>query len=212
MTRLIVVRHGRSEANISRMYACHTDTPLSDFGRRQAELLADHLVANEQIDAVYASDLSRAADTVRPTAARLGLSVITTERLREIKAGQWENLPYDELQTTHAAAFQRFKDDPLRAGCPDGESVRDVYARVIGYVKELAEQNEGKTLLIGSHWYPVLSLVTEALFGSAEGLDEKNGPKNASIQILRYEKGRFIPELINYTDHLADLSSAAPMS
>ena len=77
MTRIILVRHGQSEANLAHRWAAGaTDTKLTALGKKQAELLADYLTAHERIDAIYASPLSRATDTVRPTAERLGLSVI----------------------------------------------------------------------------------------------------------------------------------------
>src|SRR4051812_18126942 len=64
VTRLFLVRHGATTASAEDRFAGAIDTPLSEEGRRQATLLGDRL-AKEQIDAVYASPMSRAMETAR---------------------------------------------------------------------------------------------------------------------------------------------------
>ena len=41
MTKLLIIRHGQSEANLQGVFVGHTDSPLSDLGKRQAEVTAD---------------------------------------------------------------------------------------------------------------------------------------------------------------------------
>jgi broad specificity phosphatase PhoE len=62
MLKLSLVRHGEIEWNAQNRYQGQSDIPLSDVGRRQVELLADHL-RGASFDAVYASDLKRAWET-----------------------------------------------------------------------------------------------------------------------------------------------------
>ena len=57
MTTLLLVRHGETDWNAEGRLQGHTDTPLNDYGRRQARALADGLAA-ERLDAIYASDLA----------------------------------------------------------------------------------------------------------------------------------------------------------
>ena len=64
---LLLVRHGQSAGNARRVFSGSADVPLTATGRAQAAALADRL-AHEPIAAVYASPLSRARDTARPTA------------------------------------------------------------------------------------------------------------------------------------------------
>ena len=107
MTRLIVIRHGFSQNNAVRRFTGQADVPLSDIGREQALCVADYLTKNEQIDAIYASDLSRAVDTVAPTAGRLGLSVIPEPALWEtdverICAASSAEIPYSAIALNRA--------------------------------------------------------------------------------------------------------------
>lgn len=50
--RIYLIRHGRQNSPL-----CNVNVPLSDAGRRQAELLGERL-KKESIDAVWSSDLT----------------------------------------------------------------------------------------------------------------------------------------------------------
>ena len=72
-TRIILVRHGETDWNAERRWQGHSDRPLNEAGRRQAEELAARL-DGAPIDAVYSSDLLRAHETARLLAEPRGLT------------------------------------------------------------------------------------------------------------------------------------------
>lgn len=87
MRRLIVVRHGESEANV--VGSLHTSVPgpgLTAPGFAQAEALVDAL-AGEDVRAVWASTMTRARETAAPLAAARGLEVRVVDGLRECYLG-----------------------------------------------------------------------------------------------------------------------------
>ena len=210
MTRILMVRHGQSEANVAHLFAAHTDAALTDLGRKQADAIADYLAAQEKIDAVFASDLSRAMDTVRPTATRFGLTVTPVRELREIGAGVWENEPYQLLREQYADDYAVWKNTPALACPTGGERVADLYTRVNAAVLRLAAENEGKTILLGSHWTPVLAVIAHALVKDVSGMTVENTPLNAAIHVFEYENGVLTPKELNITAHLAALPPAPP--
>src|SRR5919205_4262120 len=91
MTTLLLVRHGETDWNADGRLQGQTDRPLSDFGRRQARQLAQELV-DEELEAIYASDLARARETAEIIGERLGLAVVLDADLREKDWGTWEGL------------------------------------------------------------------------------------------------------------------------
>jgi len=95
-TTLLLVRHGETDWNAEHRWQGHTDVPLNERGREQARALAEQLAA-EPVDAIYASDLSRARATAEVVAERLGLPVTVDPELREIDVGSREGLTGEEV-------------------------------------------------------------------------------------------------------------------
>ena len=91
MTTLLLVRHGETDWNAEGRLQGHTDRPLTDYGRRQAQQLAEEL-EREEIDAIYSSDLARARETAQIVGERLALPVELDPELREKDWGTWEGL------------------------------------------------------------------------------------------------------------------------
>ncbi|MFI5955879.1 histidine phosphatase family protein [Cryptosporangium sp. NPDC051539] len=88
MRRLIVVRHGQSEANVDGSLHCTVPGPqLTDRGRQQAEELAEAL-ATEDVRAVWCSTMTRAAQTAAPVASAKGLSVREHDGFKEAYLGE----------------------------------------------------------------------------------------------------------------------------
>lgn len=80
--KLYVARHGETEWNRLNKVCGRTDSPLTDTGLRQAQLLADKL-DDCPIDVIIASPLSRAQKTAQAVAQRKHLQVVTDDRLIE---------------------------------------------------------------------------------------------------------------------------------
>ncbi len=210
MTRFIMIRHGFSEANKEHRFAGHSDFALSDLGKIQAEKCAEAL-KNEKIDAIYASDLKRAYDTAVPVARAHGLPIIPHEGLREIFAGEWEGRTFEELNEEYPHDFGvLWKTDVGRARPTGGESVAELFERVIATLGEIAAENDGKTICIATHATPIRSVCTAAEGGRAEDMSRLGWMPNASISLFEYENGRFTAVYTGHIDHLGDLSTFLP--
>ena len=70
-TRILAIRHGETAWNVDTRLQGHLDIPLNDVGLRQAQHLAQALAQRDPIEAIYASDLSR-AHTPAQTIAQAG--------------------------------------------------------------------------------------------------------------------------------------------
>lgn len=96
MTRLLLIRHGQSEWNAEGRWQGQADPPLTDLGRAQAHHAARSLGA---VDAIFSSDLQRAAETATIIAAELGVGpLVLDEGLRERDAGEWSGLTRPEIE------------------------------------------------------------------------------------------------------------------
>ena len=155
MTQLLIIRHGQSCANLDGVFVGHVNSPLSDLGKDQAEATANYIVSNYHVDAVYASDLERAFYTGNAVAQKLGLPITADDQLREIFAGDWEGVKFDDLSANYGEPYQLWLRDIGMAQCPNGESVAQLQNRFVGALRRIAQEHDGETVVIASHATPI---------------------------------------------------------
>lgn len=112
MKKLYFVRHGQSEMNVLGHFAGHTDTPLTEEGKRQAQQAGREL-KNKKIDIIVSSPLSRAHDTAKLIAKEIGYhpkEIRTTDLLRERFYGTAEDTPYSKDEG-HLENFEGFETE-----------------------------------------------------------------------------------------------------
>lgn len=168
MTTLLLVRHGETDWNAEGKLQGHTDRPLNDFGRRQANTLADRL-AGEEIAAIYSSDLARAKETAEIVGARIGVPVVVDPDLREKNWGTWEGLTGDER---------------LRVEF-EGESTEEHRNRTLGAIARIVERHPGERVVVVTHGGSVRR-VQAAVSGFALPVIE-----NCSVWAVAHEDGIF---------------------
>lgn len=192
MTSLILCRHGRTDWNEQGFYQGQTDVPLNAEGRRQASVLAE-LLRDERIDAIYASDLSRAADTAEAIARLHGLRVVRDPRLREIYQGEWEGLTAPEIRTRYGPLLDRWESTPLEVTLPGGESIADVRRRSLEALREILARHRWGPACIVTHKVTLTILRCE-LTGDALEPALRRLPPNASFELLEIPPALGEPE------------------
>ena len=201
-TRVIVVRHGQTAWNAATRIQGQLDIPLDETGRWQAQRLAQAL-ARESLDAVYSSDLGRAAQTAQAVATAAGLHLVTDRGLRERHFGAFEGLTYDEIAARWPDESRRWRQREVDFAPGDGESLRDFYVRSVGCAERIAAGHPGQTILLVAH-----GGVLDCLYRAAARIDLQGARSwllgNASINRLLYTDAGFT--LVGWSDtaHLDD--------
>ncbi len=110
--RLYLLRHGQTDSSKNKLFYGHTDTPLNDAGRREAEEAGETL-KDIAFAAAYASPLSRAKETARIVmrANRHPVEIARDEDLKEIHFGAWEGMKDGEIEAQFAEERQKYLDD-----------------------------------------------------------------------------------------------------
>ena len=109
MTKLILVRHAQSEANAKRIFAGHTDFPLSELGYLQAKASAEYS-KKFNISCIYSSDLSRTMQTAEHFSKIHNLPIIPKKELREIYAGEWDGMALAEIKERYQDRYSHWCD------------------------------------------------------------------------------------------------------
>jgi len=126
------------------------DTPLDALGRWQAQQLAQAL-AHEPIDAVVASDLSRAMDTAAPLAGARALPVQRERGLRERSFGLFEGFTYADIARHWPDDTARWRARDPAFAPPKGESLAAFYERCVGVAERLIDQHAGRVVVWVTH-------------------------------------------------------------
>lgn len=149
-TRLFLIRHGQVEGFETRRYNGQGNVPLTAFGRQQLETVAKRL-AGVPLDAVWSSDLDRSRYGAEQLARPRGLQVIFSESLRELHAGDWEGLAWEELQSLYPTEWQSRLADIVNYRIPGGESFLDAASRVRGVLARLLAAHPGQNVALVAH-------------------------------------------------------------
>ncbi|MFJ5260398.1 histidine phosphatase family protein [Streptomyces sp. NPDC088387] len=175
--RLLLIRHGQTTANVR--FLLDTAVPgagLTDLGRQQATALTE-VLADEDIEAVYVSTLTRTQDTAAPLAAARGLEVRVRDGVREVAAGDLEMLPGDtERGQTYMRTVFAWMSGDTGVRMPGGESGDEVLARYDAVVAEAAASGAG-TVAVFSHgavirlWAAVRAGNVDVDFAATHGLE-----------------------------------------
>jgi len=182
---LVLVRHGETEWSRTGKHTGRTDVPLTEEGRRQAELLAVSL-AGRRFDRVLTSPLSRAAETCR--LAGFEQVAETREDLVEWDYGEYEGLTTPEIR--------RERPDWVlwRDGCPGGESPEQVGERLDRVLEEVRASTGHVALFAHGH---VLRVLAVRWLGLAPADGARLALSTATVSVLGWERETAVVRLWN---------------
>jgi broad specificity phosphatase PhoE len=210
MTRLILVRHGETEANVSQIWHGALDAPLTPQGEAQVAAVSARLAAlhaETPIEHFYVSPLSRARITAQAIADAIGLEPEIEEGLQEMSIGDWEGRTFAHLRDVDRL-WERWKADPSFAP-PNGESPLLFTTRVPGTFQKLVEAHPGETILVVSHGGVISNLLAQWL-GKGPHDWQRWDPANCSITILDQQGDGWQAYCLNDIDHLQDIGYLDP--
>jgi len=201
--KLLLIRHALSVANAEGRLQGQTESPLSREGREQAQALAQRLLHEEwDISAVYASDLSRAAETAQIVASCFGLPVVLDERLREYDSGVLNGIIWRDVEFLYPEIwqgyYQRNEWVPI-PGEEGNEAFRTRLAAALAGI--LAEHEKDPAVVVISHGGS-LAMILAYLLGLETRRPLPFHFGNASLTTVEFRRGRPILSLQNDTCHL----------
>lgn len=189
MTTVLLVRHGRTEANTAGVLAGWTPgVRLDETGRTQAEQLARQL-APVPLAAIVSSPLERCRETAAMVRkGRPGLRVRADRRLGEVRYGEWEGRPLSELGKE--PLWKTVQSHPSAARFPGGESLAELQARAVAAIRSWnSELGADATYLVCSHGDVLKSIVADAL-GLHLDLFQRIQIDPCSLTVVRYTELR----------------------
>ncbi len=176
MSYLILVRHGISEWNKLGLWTGWKDVELSPEGYDEAKRAAES-IRDMKIDKAYTANLKRTTETTRTILEELHipeLEVVVTPTLRERNYGELAGQNKWEVKEKYGdeqfMKWRRGWDEPI----PGGESLKDVYDRMLPYYQEHVEPElkSGKNILVSASGNSLRALVKYLESITDEGVAE----------------------------------------
>ncbi|MBE9166436.1 histidine phosphatase family protein [Pleurocapsales cyanobacterium LEGE 06147] len=167
-TRVILVRHGRSNYNDWGKYqGCSDESILTEKGRKSAYQTGLAL-QKFTFDAIYTSPLKRVRQTTEEIIAALNTlsnkqlpSVFIDDKLIEINMSVWEGLFYEDVKKNFAEDYCRWREKPhLFSFQQNNKKQKDntayfplleLYERAKQFWQEILAKHRGQTILIVAH-------------------------------------------------------------
>jgi broad specificity phosphatase PhoE len=152
MTRILLIRHGRTAWNKEERFRGREELPLDEVGHAQARALASRL-ADEfpSLKAIYTSPLRRARQTAAPIATALNLTVEAHPGLIDIDYGDWQGLTHAEVSARNPILYQTWVVAPAQVRFPGGETFSEVRLRARAAMDGIAAHHPDQTIALVSH-------------------------------------------------------------
>ena len=183
-----MIRHGETYDNLSRKYS-GKDTRLTDKGIEEIEE-TKRLIKKFTYDTAYVSPLLRAKETQEI----LGIEAIEDERIKEIDFGKFVGHDFNGLGKTYKEERDYWIEDYIHNRPLGGESIVDLYKRVVGFVEE--KVLEDRDILLICH-DGVIKSILGWVFDRYDYFF-KFKLDNGSISVVRIEEGFKFIERLNY--------------
>jgi len=204
VTELILVRHGQQAWRYARggPVGDTIDPPLSDVGRRQAELVGLRF-STERVDVVYASPLQRAYDTGYQIARHHGLTPVVIEDLREVEL--YRDIPPDKSvidtlgEQLVLGVRERMRRERSWDVYPLSESSFDFRKRTVNAIEGIVAVNPAKRVVVACHG-GVINAYIAHLLGIREDMFFR--PAHTSVHVVLAANGVRSLRSLNDVHHL----------
>lgn len=167
--KLILVRHGETEANVNHILQGRSDGKLTAKGIEQAKVVGKELKEKYKVDMVFCSPLSRAVETLENILSEYPIEgeVFMCKLLMERDFGE-----YSEMETQLIDWEEMDKDNKINKEM-GVESLADLRKRSELFLEDL-KLEDAKTVLVVSHSGPIRMMVNKLTGKSFDEIEVKN--------------------------------------
>jgi len=201
LTKVFLIRHAEAEGNIYRRAHGHYNGLITVNGFLQIEQLKKRF-ADEEICAVYSSDLSRTCSTAKAVSEPRELEIQTSPMLREVDMGVWEDSAWGDIEYHFPEMYNNFTYDPDKWDVKGGEEYETIKKRMFDFICEKAEQHDGESIAVFSHGFAIRALISK--LSDIPSHETRKVPycDNTAVALLNYESGSLSIEYHGDNSHL----------
>lgn len=208
VTRLILVRHGRTNHNIEARFGILDECPLDEVGRDQAKRVAKRLLEFD-IDHIYSSPIQRAKETANIIAAEISKNITNRQELIEYNNGILAGMTVEEIRQKYPKIYEdvlgwvnmgavQTRD---RFVAPGAESMDEFKNRLLNFQDLILSEHPGQIVLAVTHLAIIKGFMV-LLFGRSFNTQMNFLADNTSVTVLDYFHKVPVLRLFNDIHHL----------
>lgn len=206
MVKILLIRHGQSEGNVKRVFCGRIDYSLTAAGKEQGEETCKYIYSEYKVCGVYASELTRAKQTVEKLSELTGIPVKPMAEFNELYGGKWEDETIPYIAEHFPDDFKVWEENVGEARPTDGESFEELKERAFKGMLKIVRECEGKdgVAVIATHGGIIRTL--QCVLSGLPLSEMKNitWVNNASVTTVVYKDGEFCLERVGYDAFLGD--------
>ena len=208
-TRILLVRHGETDFNLTHRFQGRIDIPLNEEGKSQAQALALAL-KDEPLTAIYSSPLLRAMETARSIMSfHPSTPFFEEEGLIEMDLGELDGKQAGNWISQHQEFYKTWRTTPSHLKMPGGESLEEVQIRAMDTLERITKPYlPGSTLLLCSHNFVNRTIICHALSLPLDRFRDFQQDA-AALNVLYKREGQLLAEVVNDVSHLKKYEGAS---
>ncbi|MDO4459234.1 MAG: histidine phosphatase family protein [Clostridia bacterium] len=200
--KVYLVRHCQTEGNLIGIFQGSTDTPVSEKGQTQLDLLAVRF-RNIKYDRIYSSPQGRAKKTAEAINTFHSNDIIEVADFREIFMGKADGMKWSLIPQLFYDEAEKWNNAPNEFCPPEGEKMTEVYSRMSKALeKVVSEANDGETIVIVSHGCALKNLNCYLKYGDISGLGEVDIGVNTAVSLWEYNGSAYRNVYMNDCSHI----------
>jgi probable phosphomutase (TIGR03848 family) len=210
VTALILLRHGRSSANVAGVLAGRTPgVELDDVGQGQAQRVVERF-AGVPVAGIVCSPMLRCEQTVAPLAKDRGLVPLSEPELAEVDYGSWTGGSLKTL--SKEPLWKVVQAHPSAAVFPDGEGLAGMQSRAVSAIRRhdariAAAHGPQAVWLACSHGDVIKAVLADALASHLDNF-QRIMVDTSSISVVHYTPTR--PFVARVNDLGGDVAGLIP--
>ena len=159
-TELILMRHGKTQANINGTYCGKTDLSLAGQGIKEIRKTACNV---PPFDHVYASTATRARQTAGLVASHARVEYLSA--LQEIDFGDFDGMTAAQIEKRMPEIWQEYLKDPIHFTFPNGDNVEEYMMKAARTAEDIVKAHPDKRILVVTHKGFIMAALSYYLHG-----------------------------------------------
>ncbi|MBU0482067.1 MAG: histidine phosphatase family protein [Proteobacteria bacterium] len=157
-TRIFLIRHGTTGANLNNIFAGRSDEPLHPEGKLQLSRVAEKL-RGTGVNHIYCGPLTRTRMSAEIISKTTDAPLETHDAFNEIDIAHWDGLTKDEIRERFGPEYPTWLETPEMFSVEYCETLTDVQTRAVKGTEEILAAHPGRNIVVVSHLIVLRTLV-----------------------------------------------------